>query len=166
MRSRLEWAATRADPVFKYVLPALLAAAGGGCPIDNGNENDQTFTVTSDVALSGTFETVEQGNSAAYESYPKGAYFFSTASEFESFYSTLRSNVSPPPTPPTVDFVQYRVVAGVDTEQPSPAYGAAITSVELDSGDQYNVTAHFSRADGVWTAVLSKPYHIVKVQVQ
>ncbi len=140
------------------------ALAIAGCPI--GNEHDESFTITSDAALSTPFETVEHGLSSAYESHPKGAYFFSTASEFESFYSTLRGNVSPPPTPQSVDFARYRVVAVVDADQSSGGYDVQITSVELDSGDRYVVTAHFTEQDGAATAAFTKPYHIVKVALQ
>ncbi len=145
---------------------AALAVVAAGCPVDNSTDYwtdyDQTFTVTSDVALSGTFETVEWEIWGIYESYPKGAYFFSTASEFEVFYTTLTGNS----TPPSIDFMQYRVVAVVDTEQPDTLYGVKIISVELDSGDQYNVTAHFSEADGMGFTVVTKPYHIVRVEIQ
>ena len=142
---------------------AALAVVAASCPVDNWTDYDQTFTVTSDVALSGTFETVEWEIWGIYESYPKGAYFFSTASEFEVFYTTLTGNS----TPPSIDFMQYRVVAVVDTEQPDTLYGVKIISVELDSGDQYNVTAHFSYAWGIiGSPVVTKPYHIVKVEIQ
>ena len=150
------------DRALKYALPVLLATAGGGCPVDDGTEYDQTFTVMSDVALSGTFETVEQGTGGIWETYPKSAYFFSTTADFEAFYTTLTGNS----TAPSVDFAQYRAVAVVDADQPASGYSVEIVSVELQSGDQYDVTAHFTEPDGVAAAVLTKPYHIVKIQIQ
>lgn len=152
--------------MLKHILPIVLTGLIGACFIGD-NEYDQTFTINSDVALSETFETVERADwtGAAYECYPKDVYFFSTAAEFETFYSALRGNVPSPPTPPTIDFMQYRVVAVVDEDQPSSGYSVEIISIELHSGDQYDVTAHFSEPVGGALMVMTKPYHIVKVEV-
>ena len=69
--------------------------------------------------------------------------------------------------PPTVDFTLYRVVAVVDAERGSGGYSVEISSVELDAGDQYSLTALFSVPDPTlnYPAVITKPYHIVKVAI-
>ena len=122
----------------------------------------ERFTFTADVPVATAFETVERDVSYAWGTYAQGAYFFSATAAFETFYATL-TGASPAP---AVDFSQFRVVACVDDDRPTSGYDAEIVGLVNTGGTVYDVTVRLTEPDGAAAAVVTKPYHIVKVAIE
>ena len=146
----------------KLVIPVLIVFFIGAC--DSGGSisyEDKTYTVTSDVDLTSTFETVKQGYPAYTETEKEGVYFFTNQTDFNTFYNDL----DPFGTAPTIDFVLYRVVVYVDEYRPNKKCTVEITDIQLESGFDYEITVEFYSPSGYEPTGGSKPYHIIKVEV-
>ena len=147
----------------KLIIPVLGLLFLISCDSVTRDDHEiDTFTITSDVDLTSTFETVEQQYPAYTETDLEGAYFFSTQAEFNTFYTDLNPLGNPPP---TIDFVLYRVVVYVDEYRIYTRNSVTITDIELTSGFDYKISVYFYTPTQIESKNKAKPYHIIKVEV-
>ena len=147
----------------KLTIPALCILVLVSCnTVDHDYNNRETFTITSDVDLTSTFETVEQRYPMYTETDLEGAYFFSTQAEFDTFYTDLNPLGDPPP---TIDFVTYRIIAYVDEYKIYKNNSVTITDIKLKSGFEYKFSVYFYTPSQIESKNKAKPYHIIKVEV-
>ena len=109
-------------------------------------------------------ETLAQGSHSGLRGRRRQELVIRTQPEWDDFYRTLVSEISPQPTMPVIDFNQYSVLAVFRGEKYGNGYSTDITTV-IKTGDNIEVYVRESSPVGKLTSLdLSQPYHVVKVE--
>lgn len=112
-------------------------------------------------------ETVEQKDSANIDAFQKGGFFtFSNSSDFCKFYNKLNSGSTVEV--PKVNFGVHRVIAVVGKVYPSSGYSVEIIDIKTQAQRKYIVFVCTTKPDPALdaAAVMTHPYHIVKVKIR
>lgn len=130
----------------KTLMAAILSCAVSivGC----GNNQELTFHT---VEKSSTSSPVEQG-----------IHVMRSNTEWAAFWSSIKTNLSPPPPLPAVDFSSDAVIAVFDVVRPTGGYSITVTKV-MGRADGYTIEA-VQQSPGTScqvSQIIEQPYQIV-----
>lgn len=125
-----------------------------------------THTIADETTLNNStlnFTTIEQDFYSGIRITVADA--FKTESRFRSFWKSHKSNDSPPPSLPNIDFDTNMIIAVFRGEKNTGGYNINITSIE-ENDSEIIVRGEMTNppTGGVTTQVLTQPYHIVSVK--
>ena len=143
----------------RLILTTLLAATATIVAAGCGSEAPPE-------ALSGpslSAETIDQGDQSGIVLEELRVRTIRAQKDWEEFWAAHKSQVTPPPALPQVDFGRHMLIAAVDRQQPSGGYSLEIAGVQAPGGKlEVALVRTVPGAGCIVTEVLAQPYHIVR----
>jgi len=154
-----------------YIFFAIFFVISTGCSSVGTNDeidlNESFFDNASKVqfsTVSDSLVTIEQSQSGNYKFEEKTNIIINDPETFENFWKDLHSNRSPLPELPEVDFSENTVIASMMGVQSSGGFTIEISEIsEADDIIGVKIEETEPGPNCVTTAVLTSPFHIVKI---
>jgi len=128
------------------------------------------FIVTATAIRKAVFETVDKGFFSHYEGDDKQQIIeIYNKKEWKDFWEQHTKGIYPPPPLPIIDFTKYYVIVAMDEIRSRGGYALQIKEVKVDSSIEnrpFDIIIQLIQPGSAvgTTAVITRPYHIIKVR--